>query len=260
MNQPYERIIYEVGTTGVAFIRLNHPNNRNALDIPLRQELTRALEAAGYDDSVRVVILTGVGDHFCAGGDVKSIAEMTAQQARQRILLAHQPLLCIRNLEKPVIAMVHGFAAGAGMNVTLACDLVMAADDTRFIQSFVKVGLLSDIGGLYFLPRLIGMQRAKELVFKGGQLDAFEAERLGLVNRVLPRSELEPETLKLAESLAAGATQSLGMMKRLMNRGQDCSLDSFLEMEAGLQALCYNSAENKEGIQAFLQKRPPKFH
>ena len=255
-----DRILYQIEPTGVAFVRINNPANRNALDVPLRKELTRVLEKAAEDNMVRVIILTGVGDHFCAGGDIKSMGNFSPQQARQRLELAHQPVRCIRNMEKPVIAMVHGFAAGAGMNITLACDLVVAATDTRFSQGFVKIGLISDIGALYFLPRLIGIQRAKELVFRGGQLDANEAKQLGLVNQVVSREDLEKETLKLAESLAEGPTQALGMMKRLMNRGLDCSLESFLEMEAGLQALCFNSPENREGIQAFLEKRRPKFH
>ncbi|MFH2130730.1 MAG: enoyl-CoA hydratase [bacterium] len=257
--ESFDRILYEKMPTGVAFVRINNPENRNALDVPLRKEMTRALETAAEDAAVRVIILCGVGDHFCAGGDIKSMGDFTSREARERIALAHKPIRLIQNLEKPVIAMVHGFAAGAGMNITLACDLIVAADDTRFIQGFVRIGLIPDVGGLYFLPRLIGIHRAKELVFSGGRLDAREAAELGLVNRVVPRQDLEKETLKLAESLAEGPGFVLGIMKKMMNKGLDCSLDTFLEMEAGLQALCFNSDENREGVQAFLEKRKPRF-
>lgn len=255
----FNRILFEKRPSGIAFIRINNPENRNALDVPLRKEMTRALEAAGTDTEVRVIILAGVGDHFCAGGDIKSMGDFTPQQARQRMKLGHESIRLIQNIEKPVIAMVHGYAAGAGMNITLACDLVFAADDTRFIQGFVKIGLLSDVGGLYFLPRLLGVQRAKELIFKGGRLDATEAEKLGMVNRVVPRDQLESETMAFAENLAEGPAFTIGLMKKMINKGLDCSLDTFLEMEAGMQALCFNSAENREGVVSFLEKRKPDF-
>ncbi|MCP4625917.1 MAG: enoyl-CoA hydratase, partial [bacterium] len=176
-----------------------------------------------------------------------------------RMALGHESVRLIQNLEKPIIAMVNGYAAGAGMNITLACDLVFAADNSRFIQSFVKIGLISDAAGLYFLPRLLGVQRAKELIFKGGKLDATEAEKLGIVNRVVPFEQLEKETLEFAETIAEGPINTIGLMKKMINKGLDCSLDTFLEMEASIQALCFNSDENREGIAAFIEKRKPDF-
>lgn len=255
----FERILYEKRPSGIVLIRINNPENRNALDVPLRKEMANALQTAGDDAEVRVIILTGVGDHFCAGGDIKSMGDFTSFQARQRMMLGHHPLRLIWNMEKPVIAMVHGYAAGGGMNLTLACDLIFAADDARFIQGFVKIGLISDVGSLYFLPRLMGVQRAKELIFRGGQLDAAEAEKTGIVNRVFPRDQLEPKTVEFAEALAEGPAHTIGLMKKMINKGLDCSLDTFLEMEAGFQSLCFNSEENREGISAFLEKRKPDF-
>jgi 2-(1,2-epoxy-1,2-dihydrophenyl)acetyl-CoA isomerase len=165
----------------------------------------------------------------------------------------------LQSMEIPIIAMVHGYAVGAGMNICLACDLVLASEDAIFCQSFARIGLIPDAGGLYFLPRLVGVHRAKELMFSARKIDAAEALRLGIINSVFPREALEGETLKMACSLAGGPRYAQGLIKRLMNQGLDASLPVFLEMEAAAQALCFNSPENREGVQAFLQKRSPQF-
>lgn len=255
----YKKVLFEKREDCLVLIRINNPKRRNALDLSLRQELYEALVRASKDDEIRVIILTGVGQDFCAGGDIKSWGDFSPQDARDRMKAAGRAILQIMNIEKPVLAMVHGFAVGGGMNLALACDLIIASEDAVFAQSQVLAGLIPDAGGLYFLPRLIGSHLAKDLMFTGRRISAIEAARLGIVKKVVPRDRLEEETIKIGISLAEGPSYAIGLIKILLNKGLDASFPVLLELEANAQALCFNSKENKEGMSAFLGKRKPNF-
>ena len=197
---------------GVATITLNRPEVRNALDMTMRRDLEAALVALDADPGVRVVVVRGAGDHFCAGGDVKLMRDnpMTAAEGQSRVEAINRAILALARFRAPTIAMVDGAAAGAGCNIALACDLVIASDRARFGEMFARIGLIPDAGGTYFLPRRVGLARAKELVFTGDIVDAREAERIGLINRVVPVADLEAETYALARRIADGPPPSAG--------------------------------------------------
>jgi 2-(1,2-epoxy-1,2-dihydrophenyl)acetyl-CoA isomerase len=180
----------------------------------------------------------------------------TREHVRLQTLRA---LKAITNLEKPVVGMVRGAAVGAGCNLALACDMVIASEDSSFGEVFARVGLASDWGGTYFLTRLVGLHKAKELFFTGKMIDAREAERIGLINRVVPDAELEKTAHELAGQLAAGPTRALGILKTQLNNGVDKELESVLEAEASAFGILIHSEDHREGFQAFLEKRPPQF-
>lgn len=244
----------------VAVITMNRPESLNSLSADLCAGLDAALAAARADAGVRAVLLTGAGRGFCAGGDLKEIAPgLSATAGRAYMQGMHRWLLKLATLEKPVVAAVNGFAMGAGFNVALACDLIIAAEDARFGQVFDKVGLISDLGGLFFLARSLGLHRAKELVFSGRVLAAAEAQALGLVARVVPAAELYQAALAVAQELAAGPTIAYGLNKRLLLRSFDLSLEEALEAEACAQAECFQTEDHRVGIQAFLARQRPEF-
>ncbi|HXG03654.1 MAG TPA: enoyl-CoA hydratase/isomerase family protein, partial [Candidatus Binatia bacterium] len=190
----------------IATLTLNRPEARNALDAAMRQELAAALDELERDPELRVLVLTGAGGHFCAGGDVKSMRERryTAAEGRARVEVLNRLVLRLVDFPRPTIASVDGFAVGAGCNLALACDLIVASDRARFGQVFARIGLVPDGGGTWLLSRLVGLARAKELIFTADIVEAGEAARLGLVNRVVPAAALAEETRRLAERLAAG--------------------------------------------------------
>jgi 2-(1,2-epoxy-1,2-dihydrophenyl)acetyl-CoA isomerase len=245
---------------GIATVALNRPEVLNALNRDLVDSLAAALRAAEADPAVRCIILTGSGKAFSAGGDLAFLATLTDKTAFRRFIKdTGQLAALIINLEKPVIAMVNGVAAGAGFNLALACDLVIAARTARFAQSFAKVGLVPDCGGLYLLPRLVGPHKAKELMFTADIIDADTALGLGLVNRLADPADLAAVTGELAARLAAGPPVALGCMKKIIGRSLDLDLDAVLEYEADLQTICAGTEDCREGIAAFQQKRPPVF-
>jgi 2-(1,2-epoxy-1,2-dihydrophenyl)acetyl-CoA isomerase len=213
------------------------------------------------DESTRVLIVTGSGQHFCAGGDVKTMQakRQTAAEGRARVELLNRMVLRLVNFPKPTVAMVDGFAVGAGFNLALACDLIVASDRARFGQLFSKIGLVPDGGGTYFLPRAVGPAKAKELVFTADIIDAEEAWRLGLVNRVVPTGDLRQATLALARRIAEGPPKVLALAKQLLNRSASVDLAGALELEAFAQSHALTSEEHQEGLRAFFEKRQPKF-
>jgi len=244
----------------VATVTLTRPEARNALDLAMREELATAFRDFRGDAAVRVVIVTGAGGHFCAGGDVKAMRRrVTAAEGRARMQMMSEMVMEIASFEHPVIAMVDGFAVGAGCNLALACDLIVASDRARFGEVFARVGLIPDAGGTYFLPRRVGLARAKELVFTAEVIDAAEAARIGLVNRVVPAAELRAVTYELARKIAEGPPKVLGMGKALLNRSLETDLARALELEAASQVIAMESEEHREGVAAFFEKRPPRF-
>ncbi|HEY8203871.1 MAG TPA: enoyl-CoA hydratase [Pyrinomonadaceae bacterium] len=249
--------------SGVVTITLNRPERLNAFVGHMRRDLAEALEEAGSDPDVRVVVLTGAGRAFCAGGDVNFMAELVARNDAEefaRLLgAARRVILAIRHMTKPVIASVNGPASGAGFNLVLACDLRIASSAATFSQSFVKIGFHPDWGGTYFLPRMLPSNIACELFFLGDSIDAAKALELGLVNRVVAPEELETETRKLAERLRDGAAVSIAAAKQAVYASEHDSLERMLQYEVEAQLRCFESEDGREGVRAFLEKRPPSF-
>ncbi len=247
----------------VATLRLNRPQRLNALDESLCAGLTRSLEAVERDPSIRVAVITGAGRAFCAGGDIHKMAEMKETHHsvtfRDFLEAGHELVRRIRRLPKPVVASVNGPAAGGGMNLALACDLRVASDRATFLQAFVRIGLHPDWGGTFFLPRLIGTGRAVEMFFLGEPIDAREALRLGLVNTVAPHDELDGETRKLAERLAAAPPLPIALLKQALYERLETQLDLMMEYEVQAQMKCFNTQDFSEGLRAFLEKRKPQF-
>jgi 2-(1,2-epoxy-1,2-dihydrophenyl)acetyl-CoA isomerase len=247
----------------IVTITLNRPEKLNAFAGHMRRDLAKALEEAGSDHDVRVVVLTGAGRAFCAGGDVKFMAELIEQQDTEefsRLLgSARRVITAIRQMTKPVIASVNGPAAGAGFNLALACDLRLASTDASFSQSFVKVGLHPDWGGTYFLPRIVNTNKACELFFLGETIDAQEALRLGIVNRVVSPEDLEPATRQLAEALRDAPPIAVAAAKQAVYISQKSELEEMLRYENEAQLRCFESHDGREGIRAFLEKRKPNF-
>jgi len=245
----------------VATITLNRPQARNAIDLVMRRELLAALDEVEGDETARVLVLTGAGEHFCSGGDVKTMREKrsTAAEGRARVQLLNRMVLRLVDFPRPTIAMVDGFAVGAGSNLALCCDLIVASDRAKFGEVFWKIGLVPDGGGTWLLPRVIGLPRAKELIFTADIIDAAEAARIGLVNRVVPAAELAATTRALAEKIAAGPPAVLRMAKHMVNRAATSDLASALDLEAFSQGVAISSEDHQEGISSFFDKRPPKF-
>lgn len=245
----------------ITTLMLNRPEARNALDLVMRREMLDALDEIDADPAARVVIVTGAGGHFCAGGDVKSMKEkrQTAAEGRARVQALNRLVMRLVDFPKPTIAMVDGFAVGAGCNLALGCDLVVASDRAKFGEVFGKIGLVPDGGGSWLLPRLIGLARAKELVFTADIIDAAEAARIGLVNRVVPAGELATTTRALAERIAAGSPAVLRLAKHMLNRAAVSDLPAALDLEAYSQGLSIPTEDHQEGLRAFFEKRPPKF-
>ncbi len=241
-------------------ITLDRPDALNAFDRAMKEELLAAFKAAERDRAVRVLIITGAGRAFNAGQDLKERVEPGTADLIIELRTRYNPLImAMRRLEKPIIAAVNGVAAGAGCSLALACDLVVASEDARFIQAFSRVGLVPDTGSTWFLPRLMGYARAAEMTFLAEPMDAATAERLGLVNRVVPADRLMDEARSMAERLAKAAPLALALTKRALNRSLGADLASQLDYEAQLQAVAGASADHAEGIAAFVAKRPPEF-
>jgi 2-(1,2-epoxy-1,2-dihydrophenyl)acetyl-CoA isomerase len=248
-------------TGSIATITLNRPDARNALDMVMRRELVAVLDEIESDASARVVVLTGAGGHFCSGGDVKTMRDKrhTAAEGRARVEQLNRMVLRLVDFPRPTIAMVDGYAVGAGSNLALCCDLIVASDRAKFGELFWKIGLVPDGGGTWLLPRVVGMARAKELIFTADIIDAAEAARIGLVNRVVPVAELEKTTRALADKIAAGPPGVLRMAKHMVNRAATSDLAAALDLEAFSQGIAIAGDDHQEGLAAFFDKRPPTF-
>ncbi len=252
------QVVEERVVNGVAWIRLNRPERMNALDTDLRRALLDAVKRAERDPETKVVVVTGEGRAFCAGADVQEFADRVGTLAEVR--QDYEALLTrLRVMPKPTIAALNGVAAGIGVSVALACDLRYAVPEARLVEAFVNIGLTVDGGASWILPRLIGVGRALELLYTGRPLPADEAERLGVVNRVVPADRLEPEVRELAERLAAGPTRSLAAIKRSVNHALDATFEEAMDFEFHLQGVQMQGEDFQEGVRAFLEKRAPRF-
>jgi 2-(1,2-epoxy-1,2-dihydrophenyl)acetyl-CoA isomerase len=243
---------------GVARITLNLPEVHNALSLEIRVGLIEMFRKFAEDEAVKVIILTGSGKAFCAGGDLRTMEGETAVSGRRRLKRGHGLIKAMMELEKPIIGAINGVAAGAGVSLALSCDFLVASKEARFVVSFSKIGLVPDLGLFYSLPLRIGVPKAKELMMLGDFVSANEAERMGLVNRVVPAEKLNDEVKTLALRLAKGPGQSYAMIKNALNHWP-LALDSFLELESVMQAVAFSTQDFKEGRKAFLEKRPPSF-
>jgi 2-(1,2-epoxy-1,2-dihydrophenyl)acetyl-CoA isomerase len=257
-------IILEAQHEGIATLVMNRPDRLNALNNELAMALNDALSRIAEDQSVGVVVITGAGRAFCAGGDLGALAkgrQTGATHELEPLLRAGmQMVLKMRTMPQPVIAAVNGAAAGAGMNIALAADIRIAAEEASFGQNFAKVGLFPDYGGTYFLPQLVGPAKAAELFYTGDMIDAKTALALGLVNQVVPAAQLEAEVKTLANKIAQGPSLAIRAVKKTLFASQEKDLVRALDNEVREQIRCYLSEDGNEGIRAFFEKRLPRFH
>jgi len=254
----FETIIYErVGN--VAWITMNRPEARNAMNEKMRGEIVQALEEARDDADVYVIAITGAGDKaFCAGGDISEFIEMGASDQIGRHARMH-PLVFVRQLPKPVIAMVNGVALGAGCETVQACDIAIASENAQFGQPEIRVGLIPGAGGTQYLPRLVGEKKAKELIFTGRIITAQEALQIGLINQVVPHETLKEATDEFISVLLKHSPVILKMAKLAVNRALETGLSAGLACETDLFATCFGTEDQKEGARAFMEKREPRY-
>ncbi len=259
MSQEFEEKLSD----RVALLTMNRPDRLNALSAPILDGLLEALPRLAADPSVNVIVLTGAGRGFCAGGDVKNMAaganQFGVEEAVQRLRAKMEVSRLLHELPKPTIAMVNGPAAGAGLSIALACDYRIAAESARFITAFAKVGFSGDFGGSYFLSKLIGSGRARALYYTGGALNAKEALALGVVNQLVPDAELAATTMEFARRLANGPAIALGKMKQNFNAAETGTLAELLDMEALHQVQTGKTEDHREAARAFVEKRAPVF-
>jgi len=245
---------------GVATIKLNRPQVFNSFNRAMAISLQQILDDCENDENVRAIILTGEGKAFCAGQDLGEATDPQGPQMKDIVEKHYNPIILkLRKIEKPIICAVNGVAAGAGANIALACDITIAKKSASFIQAFSKIGLIPDSGGTYFLPRLIGTQKALALMMTGEKLSAEEAERMNLIYKAVEDESFEETVNTFAETLAQMPTKGLGLTKRLVNEGWNNSLEEQLMQEGILQAEAGTTYDFKEGVQAFLEKRKPIF-
>ena len=245
---------------GVLTLTLNRPDALNSFTVEMKEGLLAALKDAARNKEVRVVVLTGAGRAFSAGQDLKERSGPDVNDLGTELRTRYNPIiLAMRRLEKPIIGAINGVAAGAGISVALACDIVLASDKASFMEAFGRVGLVPDTGSSWFLPRLVGPARAAEMMFTADSVDAATAERIGLINRVVPADSLMDEANALAARLAQAAPIALALAKRALNRALTSTLEDALEFEAQLQSIAGRSADHTEGVAAFVEKRPPSF-
>lgn len=250
----------------IATLTFNRPEARNALSIDMRSELRDVLAGLEHDDNIRCIVMQGAGDHFMAGGDVKRMVEYIDKPAAeiraaftQRIHDLHPIMFTMRRMPKPIIASVAGAAAGAGVSMALACDLVIAADSAFFTLAYVHIGTTPDGSASFNLPRAVGIKKAMEIALLGDRFDAQAAQDMGMINFVVPAADLKAETDKLATRLATGPTHVYGNTKRLLYRSLENVWESQLQLEGETFADCAARDDFREGVTAFAEKRKPKF-
>ena len=245
----------------IAFITLNRAEVFNSFNREMALSLQTILDQCEANDEVRAIVISGAGKAFCAGQDLKEVTSAELNPGFKAILDEHyNPIISrLRSIEKPIIAAVNGVAAGAGANIALACDIVVANENAAFIQAFSKIGLVPDSAGTFFLPRLIGMQKATALMMLGDKVSAKEAVELGMIYKSFEAENFEEEVNKLAETMANMPTLALGLTKRLLNKSLTNSLDEQLAMESKLQIQAAESHDYNEGVTAFVEKRKPEF-
>jgi 2-(1,2-epoxy-1,2-dihydrophenyl)acetyl-CoA isomerase len=254
----YQTILYQT-ENNICTITLNRPDRFNAFNEEMSKEFMEALKSAERDAEVRVIVITGAGKAFCSGQDLKDIAGQK-RSLSDSIERRYNPMIRkVTGIEKPIICRLNGIGAGAGASLALACDMVIATENAALLEAFVNIGLVPDSGSTYFLPRLVGRQRAFEIAALGDKISATEAMQLGLINRVVPETDLDSEVSKYAMRFASGATKAIGMIKRMLNRSFESTLDEMLEQEKYCQEIAGNSNDYAEGVAAFNEKRKPLF-
>jgi 2-(1,2-epoxy-1,2-dihydrophenyl)acetyl-CoA isomerase len=250
---------YEVAD-GIATITLDRPDALNALTVAMKEALLAALRAAARDWAVRAVVLTGAGRAFCAGQDLKERLEPDATPLAVEVRERYNPIIrAMRTLDQPIVGAINGVAAGAGASLAFACDVRVAAEGASFVLAFGRIGLVPDSGATWLLPRLVGPAKAAEMALLGESLSAADAERFGLVARVVPPEALADEARSTAARLAGLAPRALALTKRALERTWSVDLEAALEDEAWRQGIAGASADHREGLAAFLEKRPPRF-
>lgn len=255
----YQTLLYSL-TEGVSAITMNRPEVYNALNEQMKKELNDAFREAERDPAVRCVVLRGAGDKaFCSGQDLKEHAGQN-RSLKESLEKTYNPLIRkMRSIEKPIIGMINGIAAGAGYSVALACDLRVMSTAAKLTEVFIRIGLVPDSGSHWFLPRLVGMARAFEYAATGRDITADEALQVGLVNKVASPEQLDNVTMEWASQLAKAPTKSIGLIKRTLNKAMTVELDALLDYEAYIQQIASETDDHKEGVAAFLEKRPTEF-
>ncbi len=255
----FEFLKYEINE-GVATITLNRPGVYNALNDAITYDLQKAFRTVAGDPQVRVVVLTGEGKAFCSGQDLKAVEGNEKRSFLDSLRKRYNPLInAMQALPKPIVCRLNGVAAGAGCSLALACDLIVAAEEATLIEVFVNIGLVPDSGSSYFLPRLIGRAKAFEMCAMGSRIKGKEAYGMGLVNKVVPLVELDKAVAEYTTYFTAAPTQAIGLMKKMLNRSMQSSLDETLEYEAYCQQIAGSTSDYQEGVAAFLEKRNPRF-
>ncbi|SFD32151.1 2-(1,2-epoxy-1,2-dihydrophenyl)acetyl-CoA isomerase [Chitinophaga sp. CF118] len=255
----YSTILHQINN-GVATITLNRPDVYNAFNDPQSYELQDALKQAEKDPAVRVVVLTGAGKAFCSGQDLKASMDAGQRNLSESLHKRYNPIIrAIRNMPKPVICKLNGVAAGAGCSLALACDIIIASETASMIEIFINIALVLDSGSSYFLPRTVGYHRAFELATKATKLSATEAQQLGLINKVVKPEELDSTVQAEATFYANAPTKAIALLKKMLTKGMTENLDTVLDYEAYCQEIAGKTADNVEGINAFIEKRTPVF-
>jgi len=248
---------------GFVILTMNRPEVLNAFNDLMLQELTEATASAAQDETIRCVVLNGAGKAFGAGQDINGFATVHSSgepiRVSEHLTKYHRLIQLFQQMPKPMVAAVHGVAAGISCNLALACDLRIATDNARFVQAFARIGLVPDGGGAYFLPRLVGLGKALEMALLADEVSGSEAERIGLVNKSVPAAEFEAFTITLAQRLAQGPTRAYSLIKELMYRSLDSDLQTSLQLEGEMQDSAINTADHRESVRAFLEKRRANF-
>ena len=260
MTATYQTLTYNV-LDQVAVLTLNRPEHRNALDITMRNELRDLLPQIRADKSLRALVITGSGGAFCAGGDLKSLSEEVrpAEASRERISLLHVWFAELINLELPVVAAVDGPAYGAGFNLALAADLILCSTRARFCAIFGRIGLVPDLGGFFLLPRIVGLQRAKELIFTARSIDAEEAVQLGIALEIHEPDALLDSAMRFAGRFRHASRDAIGMAKTILNQASHLDQRALADMEAYAHAICISTDYHRQAVERFLAKKPLAF-
>ena len=253
-----EHLLKEV-VGSVLVLTLNRPESLNAFSEEMITGLIHELKEADNSPAIKVIVLNGSGRAFCAGGDVKTMGTKSPTKTYDYLGVINECILTMKAVEKPIIAAVHGFAAGAGFNLALACDLIVAAEDSKFALSFSQVGLISDAGGSYFLPRLVGPHLAKQFFFSAEPIPAERLFQLGVINKLVPLESLHDEAIQYATKLSYGPTRAYGQLKKLIDYSFTATLEDVLERERITQTMMIATEDHQEGVTAFKEKRQPQF-